>query len=355
MSGVEVAGLILAAFPLCISALEHYRETADVVGFFWQIQREYKKCKQSLSFCQLSFELNLEECLLPLIANEDELRCLLADPGGVAWQDTSLEVKLKERLPKSYGLYLEIIHDIKEITSELEQELAVGKAHFQSKVAQDDTQQLPKKATPDSFMIRKNWEYQAQRLKMSFNKTIREKLFNDLTECNNRLRTLLDSSDRIAVLRSTRHVAKKSAVNKKLWQLWRHASNLYDLLTNSWGCDCRHFHQANLLLRHRTTSDVDFNVVFVFSQQPPELPASSWVWQQANIKMQEDVTSTTITLPVQGPKSQTASLGVASTPQSIPPPQSAPIPQSNPAPPRKSVRRSLLHRLGSWQENRSSP
>jgi hypothetical protein len=37
MSGVEVASFVLAAFPLAISALEYYQETAETLGVFWKI------------------------------------------------------------------------------------------------------------------------------------------------------------------------------------------------------------------------------------------------------------------------------------------------------------------------------
>lgn len=45
MSGVEAAGLVLAAFPLLISALEHYRESAEVLKDWWRYKREYRKVK----------------------------------------------------------------------------------------------------------------------------------------------------------------------------------------------------------------------------------------------------------------------------------------------------------------------
>lgn len=47
MSGVEAAGFVLAAFPLCISALEHYRESAEVLKDWWRYKREYRKVKVS--------------------------------------------------------------------------------------------------------------------------------------------------------------------------------------------------------------------------------------------------------------------------------------------------------------------
>ena len=123
---------------------------------------------------------------------------------------------------------------------------------------------------------------------MSFNQPKRDKLFERLTDYNNELRALLDTGDRIAVLRHNRSVAKKSAVSKGLCQFWRHADRLYSLLTQSWRCECKTFHQANLLLQHRTTPNAEFNIIFFFAQQDITPEPWSWTWQQTNIKMLED-------------------------------------------------------------------
>jgi len=143
MSGVEVAGFLLAAFPLAISALEHYRETAETLGVFWKIRREYKTWTHNLNICKLAFEQNLEEFLLPLIADEDELQRLIAEPDGAEWKNPELEKRLRKRLPKSYDLYLESIDRIKDVMNDLNHELGIDNASFQSKVSEDDVRAHP--------------------------------------------------------------------------------------------------------------------------------------------------------------------------------------------------------------------
>jgi hypothetical protein len=135
MSGVEVAGFLLAAFPLAISALEHYRDAAEPLGIFWKIRREYKTWMHNLNFCRLAFEQNLEEFLLPLIADEDELQQLIADPGGPEWKNPELDERLRRRLPKSYDLYLESISRIKDVMDELNGVLGI---HNASQVSEDE-------------------------------------------------------------------------------------------------------------------------------------------------------------------------------------------------------------------------
>jgi hypothetical protein len=134
MSGIEVAGIVLGAFPLLIHALESYREGAEVLNDWWNIKRAYKKCRQDLSYHKLLFEGNVELFLLPLVVDEDELKVLMANPGDAAWKDPNLEKRLENRLPKSYHLFLDIVGDIKRLMEELGVELGIDDAMFQAGV-----------------------------------------------------------------------------------------------------------------------------------------------------------------------------------------------------------------------------
>lgn len=134
MSGIEVAGLVLGAFPLMISALEHFRETAEVLEGWWKIKCEYRKCMRNLKYHKLAFEENLEELLLPLVADEDKLQLLLKEPGGPAWKDQELEDTLRERMPKTYSSYSDTIEMMLETVEELDDALGMNKAYFQERV-----------------------------------------------------------------------------------------------------------------------------------------------------------------------------------------------------------------------------
>ena len=131
MSGVEIAGLLLGAFPLFISALEHYRETAEVLEDWWQIKKEYKKCKNEIKVQELAFESNLEKFLLPLVVDDEEIEALMLEPGGSRSQDPDIEETLKSRLPRSYELFLDTIQDIEDVMEKLGKELGVSRVGFQ--------------------------------------------------------------------------------------------------------------------------------------------------------------------------------------------------------------------------------
>jgi len=82
----------------------------------------------------LFFEEDLEELLSTLVHDDDELKVLIAKPGGELWKDDELEDGLKERLPRSYEVYLEIIGEIMTVVESLKKELGVDVPAFQSKI-----------------------------------------------------------------------------------------------------------------------------------------------------------------------------------------------------------------------------
>jgi hypothetical protein len=136
MSGIEVAGLVLGAFPLLIYALESYHEGAEVVGDWWQIERAYIKCKQELKYHQLLFEGNIENLLLPLVVDDNELNQLMKNPAGKAWENPELEKKLQKRLPKAYDIFLELMVSINKLMESFKKVLGVNNPRFQAKVTE---------------------------------------------------------------------------------------------------------------------------------------------------------------------------------------------------------------------------
>lgn len=131
MSGIEIAGLLLGAFPLIISALEHYRQSAEVFEDWLHIKTDYTKCRQEIKFHEMAFGFNLERFLLPLVVDDDEIAALVAEPGGMKWKDPALEDILKTRLPKSYELFLDTIYAIQSTMDDLKEELGVSREAFQ--------------------------------------------------------------------------------------------------------------------------------------------------------------------------------------------------------------------------------
>jgi hypothetical protein len=131
-----------------------------------------------------------------------------------------------------------------------------------------------------------NLEFQAQRIKFSFNKKVRNQLLDELARYNAQLRDLLASSDRLAESRG--HWRNEKSAVGMLHRFWHHANSLYSILANTWRCNCQTFHNANLLLQHRTTPEIGFNILFLFGQSMARPGPGPWTWQETKILVVEN-------------------------------------------------------------------
>lgn len=278
ITGVETAGLVLAIFPLLISALEHYQEGFERLSDWWKFRTEFLGFMHVIGRQAILFDENLEELLSPIITSDAEMDALLRDPTGSFWRRTELEEKLRDCLPKSYESYRNTIDDMKETMDALQKKLGIqnGKLTW----------------TDDANRIK--WEYEFRRIKYVLSKKKREKLVGDLTANNEELQKLFTSSERLAPLR------KRRRTPNAFKRIREQACGLYSVLATGWRCQCTDAtppHQANLLLekridtldrhhRAKTTdpSAVQLRVLFLLRTESRGFPLS---WQETEIKLIE--------------------------------------------------------------------
>jgi hypothetical protein len=137
-------------------------------------------------------------------------------------------------------------------------------------------------------------EFQARRIKFTVRKSAREKHFAQLQDANERMQKLLESSDQISAARQRGRLSTApSLLNRKLNEFWRHAKRLHEALSTAWQCACAG-HVAILGLEHRTSEDVEFNVLFHLDNNQHRLD-----WHGTKIKMVTDTNSLSIAVPQQ--------------------------------------------------------
>lgn len=83
MSGLEVAGLVLGAFPLAIKAVQGYRETLHSIQ---NVKRGLDYMERNLQTEQRRLE-NTCEVLLVGIVPDIKLRSMIQDPFGPEWKN----------------------------------------------------------------------------------------------------------------------------------------------------------------------------------------------------------------------------------------------------------------------------
>ena len=158
-----------------------------------------------------------------------------------------------------------------------------------------------------------NLEYQTQRIRFAFGQSSRNKLFDELSDYNKRLRDLLDTQDRLTAVRSTGKKGKIQLSGRVLSQFWRHASSLFSLLARAWQCECQTSHRANLLLQHRTTPAATFKILFLSSEDRESQAPGLWSWQETQLKLLNDENqSIGISVPT-SPSTQTTSTELPKT------------------------------------------
>jgi len=264
MSGIEVAGLVLGAFPVTIWALEQYRDVARVMGFWYEIRLEYQRSSNELKFHRLSFLRNLKQLLLPIVQDDAQLQRLVGDPGGDAWKEPGIQSALEARLHDSYHLYLEILGEMQRVMQDLKEELAIDSDIIQSNAADEGRVRTKPSATSrikQSF-DRSNRSYQAFRVKFSVGERARTRLFAEFQTYNDRLEKLMASSDAVSELeeaRQNQQVSSKSTT-AAITKFWGNADKLYRALLGAWNCGCRDRHCAQLMLQHRAPADNDFRL-----------------------------------------------------------------------------------------------
>ncbi|EXJ78184.1 hypothetical protein A1O3_09345 [Capronia epimyces CBS 606.96] len=105
MSGIEVAGLVLGAIPLVLSALEHYEDIIGPTKAFVRFQGELDRAIRELRNQHTLFEQSIEVLLRP-ITTDQELSF---------GKDSAIEDKLRRKLGNAYPSYMRTIDDIQSI------------------------------------------------------------------------------------------------------------------------------------------------------------------------------------------------------------------------------------------------
>lgn len=137
MSGLEIAGLVLGAFPIALEVLDKYKEAARRYGFWLRIAAEHQKCDSKLQFQRLLYINNLRHLLLPMAMLDDAgVEQLLSNPRGTAWKRDETTYMLNQRLGSSYELYMRCMSDFEEALDAMNHELAVEPEQSETQIVE---------------------------------------------------------------------------------------------------------------------------------------------------------------------------------------------------------------------------
>ncbi|KAH7385868.1 hypothetical protein BKA66DRAFT_569191 [Pyrenochaeta sp. MPI-SDFR-AT-0127] len=271
MSGLEVAGVVLGALPLVISALEHYANGINTAKRFWRYKTEIRSLILQIN-TERGIFINTIEQLLTGIVRIEQMSDFVSNPGGKKWGEAGIESKLKERLRGVYGIYLDNVTGMESSLHKIMDKLALnpdGKPQF---------------TDPGLF----KQEY--KRLKFSISKS---EYAEQLTELKNFNQALARLTKQSLELEPSRTVTKaRSCPNFSALQ--NYARTLFETLRQGIRCNCDS-HAVKLRLESRSQREekeedllerTPFRVIFTYATDTgPRLSTpNSWNWKEADIR-----------------------------------------------------------------------
>ncbi|PKK53124.1 hypothetical protein CI102_2914 [Trichoderma harzianum] len=250
MSGFQIAGIILGAFPIAINALEAYHDIAERSP--WS------------RFC--------------FVADEDMIAELLIAPGGDRWQDSSIAELFEKRLEGSYELYMQYIQSMRRVLDDINRELLID-SEWAEKLLANSQLTSSKRMKLKAFFSKEGLSHQVYKFKLCNNEAMRKRLFGELQNYNDKLERLFKASDedlRIATNRKSKQQSK--AIDTAICSFWKKAKSAYQALASAWTCQCQQ-HGAKLLLQYRIAGKAEFDITL------KGFIASNWLVQ--NIRVSE--------------------------------------------------------------------
>jgi hypothetical protein len=143
------------------------------------------------------------------------------------------------------------------------------------------------------------FDFEIERVKFASSKTKQETFISCIQRNNEKLEKFLKFGGKVAALREdSTPGSRHSSLAKHVFQYWKHAQSIYNLLEVAWGCQCRDHHHARLYLQHRTSPAFEFCLLVLFSPSPS--PAHPWKAQDLKIehvKTNDSINSISISVP----------------------------------------------------------
>ena len=106
-TGIEVAGLTLAIFPVLVDGLKHFKEGVETVRSWQSYRHDLANNFYTLKIARVFFLNTIEELLDGIIQSQEELEALRKNPYGIHSIKPLYEEQLRRRLEHDYDDHME--------------------------------------------------------------------------------------------------------------------------------------------------------------------------------------------------------------------------------------------------------
>ncbi len=131
MSGFEIAGVVLGAYPILYEAAKDLRGVMKKDKCWWFFEREFDDFVSGVYKEYVSFSLTLEFLLEPLDLTPDERRRLQDERDCILWHEAHVQTQLKRRIQAKYHVwFMEQLAEMKAAVHELHDILPFRKVIF---------------------------------------------------------------------------------------------------------------------------------------------------------------------------------------------------------------------------------
>ncbi|OAL55261.1 hypothetical protein IQ07DRAFT_160947 [Pyrenochaeta sp. DS3sAY3a] len=265
-TGIEAAGLVLAAIPLILAGLQFYAEGIVVTKRYWKYKEEVNSLLYELR-AENTMYINCINILLFGVVSQKDMAEFLKDPGGSRWKEKKFDQDLQRRLGASYDTYMETVQQMIKTADKFKEKLKLdqsGKPQFNQLTS---------------------FKEHYKRLKFSLKKSDYAELVTRLRNANHALhrmtaQTAYIENHQLAPKTKREYIPNFRAIKNN-------ASSFHSALTTGWNCPCRANHGVNLRLEARmeslgddSDSDDDtmkgpFHVLFCYDHFPTSKVSSS--------------------------------------------------------------------------------
>ncbi|KAG8624537.1 hypothetical protein KVT40_007604 [Elsinoe batatas] len=223
MSGIEVAGLVLAAIPLIISALEH--ESSDGSGIY-------------------STHLNTSE-------RQD----MLENSASQLWQNADINQSLIDHLQGRYASYMRTVREIERIICLMAAK--VENAHGLQNLDREGLKALVSHQPPAKVQGRPQKFQFSQAIRFTMSKRKLSKLSEELKENIDFLDSFQDKADKIIAIEADSPAShqRQSKLVLHIETVRSNAEKLHNALSSTF-CSAHASHSAGLLLEQKFTRKV---------------------------------------------------------------------------------------------------
>ncbi|KAI1122045.1 hypothetical protein F5Y10DRAFT_254979 [Nemania abortiva] len=220
MSGFEIAGIVLGAFPIALEGFKGLRSYLQFAQTWWEYEAELDDFIYSLENESMSYSQNLEILLAPLGLSEDQERALMR--GDLkSWNDPAFRVELKHRIG---DLYYE----------------ALAKRLQNIKLALDEAYSLlPIKDGKVTYLESSPVKWEVRRVMFSINRK-RDPLLTKIKHINDFIYKHLHRDSLIPRKAST-------GQRNRFLTLQKQAVALMTTLQRDWDCHCRKPHALGVM------------------------------------------------------------------------------------------------------------